>query len=168
MSKRKNQPERLYVDHPRYGSKPVPSGYKYSTEEIDRAHWRYSSLEYIPETAIPANTDKQEYSVFPRSLYVDIVETCEVCHRPFIFFAREQQYWFETLGFWIDAHCTRCCECRRKEHEIKSMQRKYEMLVTKPDRSNDENRELRQVALELYQLGYIRDVDKINSIKLTK
>lgn len=156
MSKRRKQPNRLYVDHPRFGNKPIPSGYKYSREEIERAHWRYTSLEYFKETVIPANTDKQEYSIFPRSLYVDIVEHCEVCHRPFIFFAKEQQYWFETLGFWIDAHCTRCCDCRRKDHEIKAIQRKYEVLVTKSDRSETESKELKQVALELYQLGYIR------------
>jgi hypothetical protein len=59
MSKRKKHPNRLYVNHPRFGNKPIPSDYKYSTEEIERAHWRYSSLEYFPETAIPANTDKQ-------------------------------------------------------------------------------------------------------------
>ena len=48
------------------------------------------------------------------------------------------------------------------------MQRKYEMLVAKSGRSEDESRELKQVALELYQLGYIRNVEKINKIKLTK
>lgn len=168
MSKRRKQPNRLYVDHPRFGNKPIPSGYKYSTEEIGRAHWRYSSLEYFPETAIPANTDKQEYSVFPRSLYVDIVEHCEVGHRPFIFFAKEQQYWFEALNFWIDAHCThctRCCDCRRKDHEINSIQHKYETLVAKSDRLEDESRELKKVALELYQLGYRGPADRFKILR---
>ncbi|EIC19410.1 zinc-ribbon domain containing protein [Thiorhodovibrio frisius] len=164
MSKRRKQPNRLYVDHPRFGNEPILSGYQYSKEEIERAHWRYSSLEYFPETAIPANMDRQEYSIYPRSLYVDIVEHCEECHRAFIFFAKEQQYWFETLGFWIDAHCTRCCDCRRKDHEIKGMQRKYEALVSNSDRSEAESRELKQVALELYQLGYIHNIEKINRI----
>jgi hypothetical protein len=48
------------------------------------------------------------------------------------------------------------------------MQRKYEALVSKSDRSESESRELKQVALELYQIGYIRDIEKINQIKLTK
>jgi hypothetical protein len=164
MSRRRKQKNRLYVDHPRFGNKPIPSGHKYSKEQIERAHWRYPSLEYFPETAIPASTDKQKYSIYPRSLYVDIVEYCEVCHRPFIFFAKEQQYWFETLRFWIDAHCTRCFDCRHKDHEIKVMRRKYEVLVSNSNRSESESRELKQVALELYQLGYIRDVEKINQI----
>jgi hypothetical protein len=168
MSKRKKQKNRLYVDHPRFGNKPISSGHNYSKEQIERAHWRYSRLEYFPETAIPANIDRQKYSIYPRSLYVDILEHCNVCHRPFIFFAKEQQYWFERLGFWVDAHCTRCFDCRHKDHEIKAMQRKYEALVSKSDRSESESRELKQVALELYQIGYIRDIEKINQIKLTK
>jgi len=167
MSKRRERRDRLYVDHPRFGNRPVPSGYRYSKEDIESTHWRYSSVEYFPETAIPANTDKQKYSIYPRSLYVDIAERCEVCGRPFIFFAKEQQYWFETLGFWVDAHCTRCFDCRRQDHEIKAMQRKYETLAAKADRSEAETRELKQVALELYQLGYIRNIEKINQIKPT-
>ena len=90
MSRCRKPPNRHYVDHPRYGHHFVPSGYKYSIDEIEMAHWRYSYLEYFPETAIPANTSKQKYAIFPRTLYVDIVEHCEVCHRPFIFFAKEQ------------------------------------------------------------------------------
>ena len=164
MTKHRKAAEQKYVVHPRYGSSPIPSGHRYSKSDIDRAHWRYSSLNYFPETAIPANTDKQNYCVYPRSLYVDIVERCRVCHRPFIFFAKEQQYWFETLNFWVDAHCTRCCDCRHKEHEIKSMQRTYESLVTKTPRTEAEDRELKHAALELYQLGYIRNIEKINRL----
>jgi hypothetical protein len=55
--------------------------------------------------------------------------------------------------------------CRHKDHEIKAMQRKYEVLISNSDRSESESRELKQVSLELYQLGYIRDVEKINQIK---
>lgn len=166
MSKCKKPSHRVYVNHPRFGDKPISSGYQYSIAEIENAHWRYSSLEYFPETVIPANIEKQAYSIFPRALYVDIVERCEVCHRFFIFFAQEQQYWFETLGFWIDAHCTRCYDCRKKDREIRSMQHKYQLLVEKSDRSEAQSRELKQIALELYQLGYIRNIQKINEIKL--
>ncbi len=118
------------MDHPRFGNKPIPSGFKYSRDKLDSAHWRYSTLTYFPETAIPADIEKQSFSIYPRSLYVDIEENCEVCKRPFKFFAKEQKYWFETLGFRIDAHCTRCVDCREQDHEIKAMQREYQSLVS--------------------------------------
>ena len=77
-----------YVNHPLYGSEPISSGNSYTKQEIDNAHWRYKSVRYYPETAIPAATAKQSYCVYPRQLYVDIAEQCVDCHRPFIFFAR--------------------------------------------------------------------------------
>ncbi|KPH61586.1 hypothetical protein AMS58_20855 [Pseudoalteromonas porphyrae] len=32
--------------------------------------------------------------------------------------AKEQQYWFEQLKFWIDAHAIKCFECRKKTRAI--------------------------------------------------
>ena len=109
-----NKKVKVYVEHPRFGSHPVASGCNFTKEQIERAHWRYGSLKYFPETAIPANIEKQSYAIFPRSVYVDIEVQCANCHRFFIFFAKEQLYWFETLGFWVDAHCTTCIDCRKK------------------------------------------------------
>lgn len=150
-----------YVNHPRYGREPVPSNENISVDAIVCAHWRYSSLNYFPETAIAADISKQNYLVYPRSVYVDIEEVCVVCKRPFIFFAKEQRHWFENLGFWIGAHCTRCIECRKKDHEIRGMQKRYQELVSLQSRSSAENTELKTIARELYQLGYIRNPKKI-------
>ncbi len=124
----KNTNTKNFVKHSRYGNTPIPSDYKYTKEEIDKAHWRYSSLKYFQETAIPADTTKQKYNLYPRKIYVDIEEQCEVCKRPFIFFAKEQKYWFENLGFWIDAHCTKCIDCRKKDQEIRTYQKIYQTL----------------------------------------
>ncbi|NRB25515.1 zinc-ribbon domain-containing protein [Shewanella sp.] len=126
------------------------------------SHWRYSGLNFFPETAIAADTTKQNYAIYPRSTYVDIEEECEVCGRPFIFFAQEQKHWFEELGFWIDAHCTRCVECRKKDQEIRLMQKRYQVLVETENRAVPESRELKKIAMELYQLGYLRDEKKLN------
>lgn len=156
--------KKVYVNHPRYGNKPIISGCNYSRDEIEKSHWHYSSLKYFPETAIPANIEKQNDAIYPRSIYVDIEIKCELCHRLFIFFAKEQKHWFENLGFWIGAHCTRCIDCRRKDHEIKSFQMGYQELVNKKNRTKKETKRLKKFALELYQLGYIKDVNKINKI----
>jgi len=151
-----------YVEHPRYGKYPIISTYRFSKEAIDLAHWRYSKLKYFLKTAIPADVVKQNYAIYPRSIYVDIEEHCEMCGRPFIFFAKEQQYWFEVLKFWVDAHCTRCIHCRKKQQHIRFMQQKYEQLKTKAQRCSQEQRQLKQLALELYQLGFITSLNKVN------
>lgn len=160
MPSKKNKPK-LYVDHPRYGSSPIPSEQKISDEDLKWAHWRYQGLKYFSETAIHANIEKQNYAIYPRRVYVDIEEHCEKCGRPFLFFAKEQKHWFEELGFWIDAHCTRCIECRKKDQEIKLLQKRYQTLVDKENRSSEESRDLKAVAMELFQLGFIKDVKKI-------
>ncbi|BAJ01629.1 zinc-ribbon domain-containing protein [Shewanella violacea] len=147
-----------FVNHPRYGNKPVVSEYNFSSSEINSAHWRYQSVKYFPDT------DKQYYAVYPRTKYVDIEELCEVCKRPFIFYALEQKHWFEELGFYIDAHCTRCIDCRKKDQEIKQMKNSYYNLVLNKDRSPEETKTLKNVALELFQLGIIKDKTKIDRI----
>lgn len=151
-----------YVNHPRYGSEPLPSSENLAVDAIESAHWRYASLHYFPQTALAADISKQKYALYPRAIYVDIEEKCQRCNRPFLFFAKEQQYWFETLGFWVDAHCTRCIECRKKDHEIRQMQKRYQELIACQKRSSAESRELKKIAMELYQSGYIRDAKKLD------
>ncbi len=153
-----------YVMHPRYGDRPIESEFKFTKDEIERAFWLYGSVKYFENTVIPADISKQNYAVFPRKLYVDIEELCIRCGRPFLFFALEQRHWFETLGFWIDAHCTRCADCRRSDNDIKKMQRTYSSLVQKAERTAAETKELKQYALELYMRGYIKDKGKIDNI----
>ena len=152
------------MNHPRYGNQPVPSRYSFTDSEIEAGHWRYSSLKYFAQTAIPANISKQRFAVYSRSIYVDIEEICEVCGRRFLFFALEQKWWFEELQFWVDAHCTRCIDCRRAEREIRVMQKRYQVLVEQDELTEHESKELKAIALELYQQGYIRDVAKIDRI----
>ncbi|WP_444922492.1 zinc-ribbon domain-containing protein [Microbulbifer sp. CnH-101-G] len=159
-----NSNTRNYVDHPRYGKSPIPSENSFSSEEIERSHWRYGNVKFFPETAILANIDKQDYAIYPRKMYVDIEEQCEVCKRPFIFFAKEQKYWFEELHFYVDAHCTRCIDCRKKDQEIKRLQTSYCELVSKGKHTSEESNKLKNIALELLQLGIIKDKSKIDRI----
>lgn len=164
MSKKRKSGYKPYVNHPRYGDKPIYSGNKYTLEEILSSHWQYDKEHIFSETAIPADIEKQNYSIYPRKLYVDIEKKCIQCNRWFIFYAIEQKFWYETLGFYIDADCVKCVECRKKEQEIKHLMHTYENLSKKEKRSDEETSILKNTALELYQLGYIRDKQKINKI----
>lgn len=164
MSKKRKSRFKEYVDHPRYGDKPIYSGEIFTLEEILRAHWRYSEDSIFPETAIRAEIDKQNFSIYPRSIYVDIQKQCESCGRWFLFFAREQKYWYETLGFYIDADCVKCINCRNKEQEVKNLMSKYEQLLKDRERTEVQTMELKNIALELFQLGYITNKNKVDNI----
>jgi hypothetical protein len=164
MKKTKVKTHREYVKHPRYGNHPMRSGFSASIEEILDAHWSYDKRSIFPDSAIKADIKKQNYSVLPRTIYVDIEKQCIQCNRWFIFYAQEQKYWYEILGFYVDADCLKCVDCRKKEHSIKQMMLDYETLTKKENRTEKETRDLKRIALELFQVGYIRDKNKIDKL----
>ncbi|KHD11347.1 hypothetical protein PN36_20450 [Candidatus Thiomargarita nelsonii] len=153
-----------YVCHPRYGDKPTISGNTFSIEQIKQAYWGYRRESFFPESAIKADIERQNYSIYPKKLYVDMERQCTQCNRQFIFFAAEQKYWYETLGFYIDADCVKCIDCRKKEQKIKKMMLDYEELLKKSNKTAKETSRLKNIALELFQLGYIRNKHKIERI----
>ncbi|MDH5446687.1 MAG: zinc-ribbon domain-containing protein [Gammaproteobacteria bacterium] len=164
MTKRRKATFKTYVSHPRYGDKPLPSNNRYTLSEIQASYWQYEDETIFPETAIPADISKQNYSVFPRKIYVDMEKQCADCKRPFIFYAQEQKYWYEILGFFIDADCIKCVECRKQEREVNRLMQNYEKLLKTEHRTADESKTLKAIALELFQLGYIRDRQKVDRI----
>lgn len=164
MSKKRKTMHKAYVKHPRYGDKPISTGANFPVSEIVRAHWQYNEESIFPDTAILADTSVQNYSMYPIEIYVDIEKQCRDCGRWFIFFAQEQKYWFEVLRFYVDADCVKCIECRKKEQNIKNMMREYELLSKNKNRSNKETSKLKNIALELFQLGYIKDRNKVDHI----
>ena len=93
------------VPHPRYGVTPIPSALIVPEKDIRVGYWGLLHAQIFSDTVLLADSSKQNYSLYPRKCYVDILRTCLTCHRPFIFFAREQRYWYETLGFYVDANC---------------------------------------------------------------
>jgi len=153
-----------FVTHPRYGNQPLTSQYSFSDAEIKGAHWRYQCVTFFPETAIPADIEKQNFALYPRTVYVDIEQQCIQCKRVFIFYALEQQHWFEVLGFYVDAHCTKCTDCRKKMQEIKHWQNIYGELILQTQRTEKQTKVLKQAALELLQLAIIKDKQIINKI----
>ena len=159
-----------YVNHPRYGNNPIPSGEHFDIGEIRSAHWRYHKLTFFAHTAIAADTAKQNYVMYPRKIYVDIEQTCKSCSRKFIFFAKEQQYWFEELSFYVDSHCTKCFSCRSVSRETKRLECRYQILKIMPNRTPEQIDALRRIAAQLYQRGRIKNkhllnvVNRVNSL----
>ena len=72
MGKHRKTRHKKYVDHPRFGNIPIYSGSKLSAEDIINSYWRYRGETIFPETAIKADASKQNFSMSPISIYVDI------------------------------------------------------------------------------------------------
>ena len=151
----------MYLNHPRYGNKPITTNTSVTIEAIENAHWRYSRLKYFPNTVILADIKKQNYAIDPRALYVDIEEKCESCSKAFIFFAQEQQYWFEVLDFWVDSHCTHCFECRKHARYILTLRKRYDMLTSLANKTSSEKTQRKELANTLYCLGIIKNINKV-------
>lgn len=59
----------------------------------------------------------------PYLAYFDRTFLCEGCHASFVFNAREQQYWYEELQFWVQSFPKERLECRKKRRaKNKAMQ----------------------------------------------
>ncbi|HYN43332.1 MAG TPA: zinc-ribbon domain-containing protein [Thermoanaerobaculia bacterium] len=68
----------------------------------------------LPAGAVRGDPRRQLFCCeVPRYFYVDADRTCRDCGAPFVFSAREQKHWYETLGFRLDANAVRCLPCRR-------------------------------------------------------
>jgi hypothetical protein len=79
----------------------------------------------LPAGAVRGDIRKQEYCKIchvPRYFYVDQTRTCAQCGREFVFSAKEQKYWYETLRFYFSSVARRCVSCRRKRRSERSLQ----------------------------------------------
>ncbi len=111
-TKRRTSP--LSRKHPLYGEVPIIPG-PGASDGIGRI-WLYDP-DYRPELpagAVRGDPRKQLFCCdVPRYFYVDLDRSCRDCGAPFVFSAREQKHWYETLGFRLDASAVRCLPCRR-------------------------------------------------------
>lgn len=79
----------------------------------------------LPPGAIRGDVSKQIYCKLchvPRYYYVDAQRECVQCGKAFVFSAREQKYWYETLHFHFDSTAIRCAACRRLKRSERGVQ----------------------------------------------
>lgn len=162
---RRKDSQPSYAPHPRYGTGLQYTNLSVREEDLKASYWRFRDETLFPETALRANTTAQGYAVFPRPFYVDILKTCRDCDRQFIFYAREQKYWFETLGFWIDADCVRCAECRLRRRRIDRVRRRFGERRRLPNPDAGTLRRLVEDALFLLRERAIVDLQKVAEVK---
>lgn len=172
-----------YVEHPRFGRGPRITGLNpQPSDEGVRLHWRVRTVEEftalfaevrecfpgfdidefarsrrhtrpIPGTAIAADLYRQTPATYPVTHYFDIARACCDCGRPFIFFAEEQKYWYEELGFTLDADCIRCVECRKDAQRLARHRENYEQLFHVSHRDVEQNLDMAEACLVLIEAG---------------
>ena len=164
---------RTFMDHPRYGDQPIVSGEGWSEAEVRRAHWSYARVNWdekvlFPETAIRANPCRQRTDYGWRTLYVDIARRCRTCGQWFLFFALEQKFWFEELGFFIDADCVHCQHCRHAAHDEQRLKDRYAALLNQPEKTLREWRELESLGDHLFAAGHITKPETLLRSRMPK
>ena len=144
---------REFVTHPRYGQGPRITGLNPETDHAGHVflHWHSPKDSRVPNTAIPADLSRQSPATVPVTHYFDVMRHCRDCGKPFIFFAAEQQYWYEELGFGLDSDCGRCIVCRKKQQGIGLKRERYEELFHVPDRTAEQNFEMADCCLSLVE-----------------
>lgn len=149
------------VPHPRYGGAVIASGFDVPEAVVRGSFWQYRRETLYAESAIPADLARQNFSTMARLYYVDLLRRCRDCGRPFIFFAREQQHWYETLGFYVDADCVRCPACRRVEHERSARDRRFAKALTRAELTDGELATLADDARALWEQGVLRNEERL-------
>jgi hypothetical protein len=142
-----------YATHPRYGQRPRITGLNPKNDYGGEVflHWHSADECRIPNTAIPADLSRQTPATVPVTHYFDAKRQCHDCGRPFIFFAEEQKYWYEELGFGLDSDCVRCVPCRKKQQGIARSRERYEALSHTQDKTIDQNLEMAECCLGLVE-----------------
>lgn len=127
------KPEKVRTD-PRYGDIPLVR-IDYKTQGgRDSCYWTYD-LDWqpaLPKGAVRGNPRKQNACFacnVPRYFYVDEARICVECDRPFTFWAKEQKYWYEDLGFYASSEAVRCVDCRKSRRREIGLQQAYGSAV---------------------------------------
>lgn len=142
-----------FVEHPRYGREPRITGLDPRDDGFGTKffHWHSPPECRVPNTAITADPTKQREATIAVTHYFDVSRRCRDCKRMFLFFAEEQRYWYEVLGFGLESDCIRFVDCRRSERQIAEQRRTYDGLLGKTERTDDENLELIDCGLSLME-----------------
>lgn len=157
-----------YIEHPRYGRGPKITGLNPETVFGGDVfiHWHSPKECRIPNTAIPADLTRQTIATFPVTHYYDVKRKCVDCGKLFIFFAEEQKYWYEELGFGLDTDCIRCVLCRRQQRGIAQLRERYVDLFHNSNRTIKENLEMAECCLTLIEqsIFHKRQIEKVRML----
>lgn len=152
------------VPHPKYGVAPIMGESKLIPQDA-RPLWWYEKDRVFPTSAILADLSEQVQATVPADFYLDSLETCRDCGRPFLFFALEQKFWYEKLKFSLDSRAVRCPLCRKSDRALRFRFHRYSTAIRKIDLSDAELALLVSDTHFLWEQGLITDIEKVQRVK---
>jgi hypothetical protein len=136
-----------------------------TVEEIRAKAWQVSRSTIVPGTAVLPNEALQNYALFPRRIYADLLKQCQACARPFVFHANEQRFWYETLRIPVDADCVMCPPCRKHAHRVKAALSRYDQALHAARLDAKDMKVFVDDALYLLEQGIVRNLARLGAIK---
>jgi len=103
-----------------------------------------------------ADSAKQHYSVKPRLIYFPRFRTCRHCGGFFVFSAKEQKYWYEDLGFYVDSTAVECVKCRKHKRNIEADLERYTKVLKDRTLADAQLVDLAVVGVRLLQAGALK------------
>ena len=129
---RKLKREKRVKRHPLFGEIPIIK--MYSSQNYE--YWDYDP-DYkpsLPAGAVRGNIKSQSFCRMchvPRYFFVDEDKTCVQCGQAFVFSAKEQKFWYESLKFHFDSTAIRCPKCRKLRRSLKALNSQLELTKKK-------------------------------------
>ena len=129
--------------HTLYGEVPLIEKTWKDLEGREHSYWTwdYDFRPSLPKGAVRGDPYKQNFCAFcspPQYFYVDQEKVCVQCNADFVFSAREQKYWYETLGFFYASTAIRCLRCRKRRRSARAVQQRLQRAMERLDAEPDD------------------------------
>lgn len=156
------------VPHPRYGDTVIATDCRATAAEVLACYRHQSSsvIEVFPESALRADPKRQNTDWnSPRYFYADVLQRCAKCRRRYIFFAREQQFWYEELKINVATTSRYCCECAAENRDVEAADLRYQASREATSLSDDALVQRADDLVMLYEAGRVKKLERLNRVK---
>jgi len=95
----------------------------------------------IVENAVRGNPVVQVYCRahdVPKYFYLDEQRTCVECRQPFVFYAKEQRYWYEELRFNFNSTAIRCVPCSKRQRSEQGLREQIGTVLEELETRRDD------------------------------
>lgn len=98
-----------------------------------------SEMSKLPPGALRASPLRQVFGLGgPKLFYVDSQRRCRSCKHSFVFSAKEQRHWYETLKFFDSSYAIDCLPCRRKRREERKLLERHSAIANQARAAPDD------------------------------
>lgn len=141
----------------------MPAGYKINFKNFRPYGIWACDLCINEKKAIKSDPFKMNFTVLPRYFaYIKRKLVCDDCNVDFEFSAKEQQHWFEELGFWHESMPRRCITCRKQIREQRNLNTELSDLMR--NLNKDDFKQLQRISEIYEQMGKAEKVKEYNTL----